>query len=1282
MLTKPKIKTIFVLLFGLMLCAISSNAQSFTQNQNGITVNLSGSTLKVDVCTDNIIRVSYASGTTLPEKKSLVVINEWTETPFTVDETESQIELNTAKLKLQISKTTGAISYLNLTGSTIVSEDSKAVAPTAINGVNTFRCSATFNSPVDEALYGLGQHQGSVMNYKGKTQLLDQANMEIALPIIVSTKGYGIMWDNYARTNFSGNLSSKTKYKFESEAGEMVDYYFFYGPEIDQVIANYRITTGTAPMFPKWAFGLFQSMDKYESSADLLRVSNDYRKNHIPMDVIVQDWDYWTPNAWGSHKMNTEKYPDPKALIDSLHSMNVHSMISIWPIHTKGDSYYNEFEAIGANYTNAGTRVYYDPHNAEARTIYWRQLNESLFGKYGWDGWWADGCEPDNWPDGFDRKTFNTALGSGCIYYNTYPLMHTSSVAQGWKKDIQNKRLYTLSRSAFLGQQRNATACWSGDIKSDWTDFHKQLSAGLNFSLSGIPYWTTDIGGYWGTDWTTKSNRELFIRWFQYGTFCPIFRIHGKLERTLYSDASWDANTRNILLNYDKLRYRLMPYIYTLAGKVTHENQTVMRHLVMDYRTDPNVTEIYDQFLFGPSILVNPIATEGLTSRQVYLPAGKWFDFWTGESLDGGKTITAYAPLDKMPLYVKAGSIIPLGPEIEYAAQRIDPLELRIYKGANGNFTLYEDEGDNYNYENGQFSEIPFTYNDNTATLTIGKRTGSYPNMLETRIVKVVRVDIGYGTGINLPLSYDTIVTYTGNEMVINFRPTKNPTSHYEAENTKLSSSVSTSSTNKGFSGTGYVTGFEKATNAQVTFTVEVPRSTNYLIKLRYSAAEKTANRKLSLIVNGTIATTITCNPTADQNVWGEASALIYLNAGENSISYMGDSANVVLDCIDISAASEPVSLNIGTTKTTRLKLQNTELYLEIKEGKPALGSINWENNNQFWSIEKGNDQHYILKSKATDAVITVTNAAQTDNATVSLETNNSTTNQQWKIDNFGFGVLRITANHSGKCLSADGNNLIQLTDADLSTQRWVMEDIAITGNGNGLLGEYYSGDNFTTFNYRKIDEQINFNWGLNAPDAQLPVNHFSVRWTGKVQPKYPETYTFYTSSDDGVRLWINNKLIINDWNAHATTENSGTIALEANKQYDIKLEFFDNEYDAIVNLEWESTSQAREIIPTSQLFGTLPIENKVDKKTNGLGLKLFPNPNHSFLTIEYMMNNRTSVSIDLFNIEGKLMKSIASDSSSGLNRIGMNTSDLKPGIYPVRFTSGEAVVMEKLIME
>jgi alpha-D-xyloside xylohydrolase len=511
-----------------------------------------------------------------------------------------------------------------------------------------------------------------------------------------------------------------------------------------------------------------------------LNIKNGYRNNSIPVDCIVQDWDYWTPYAWGSHFMDEGRYPNPAALVTEMHNANVHTMISIWPVYrsvTGGSragalDNYNALDAIDALYSTSGTHHFYDTFSAPARTLVYQQIYDRLLGPHGWDGIWADNTEPQAYPDPVNVRAANTALGKGALYVNAYPLQHSKGLYERWRAVGPNgKRVYVLTRSAFAGQQRYATTCWSGDIDSDFPTFTRQIPAGLNFSLAGMPYWTTDIGGYWGhgVDWTTSANNELFTRWFQYGAFSPIFRVHGGGTRELYS-SSWSATTKANLLKIDNLRYRLMPYIYSLAWKVTSEGYTMMRHPIFDYPNDSNVFGIKDQFLFGPAFLVNPVTTAGATSRSVYLPAGTWYDFWTGATVNGGSRTTVSAPLSQIPLFVAAGSIVPMGPNIQYATQSIDPLEIRVYKGRDGSFTLYEDEGDTYNYENGQRSLIPFTWNETAQTLTIGARTGSYAGMPMNRTFNVVWVGANHGSGVEVTATADQVVTYAGAAVVVNAR--------------------------------------------------------------------------------------------------------------------------------------------------------------------------------------------------------------------------------------------------------------------------------------------------------------------------------------------------------------------------------------------------------------------------------------------------------------------------------------------------------------------------------
>jgi alpha-D-xyloside xylohydrolase len=474
-------------------------------------------------------------------------------------------------------------------------------------------------------------------------------------------------------------------------------------------------------------------------------------------------------------------------MVDELHKANIHGMISIWPVMSKGTTPYNQMAHSGGitsiQWDNVMTHLmddYYDAHSPQARDLYWKQAYDSLIGRYNWDAWWVDQCEPDNGGDIDARRKSNFAIGRGIDYMNTYSLMHSTGLYEHWRRDIPNKRAYFLIRQAFAGQQRNAATLWSSDITCTWHAYRCQIPQGINACASGTPYWTSDIGGYhfhWqAPDWTTPTNRELFTRWFQFGTFCPIFRIHGKGERALFSD-NWDASTKAILLNYDNLRYRLLPYIYSLSWKVTNENYTIMRSLAFDFKDDANIQSIPDEYMFGSAFLVSPV-TEQMYSvpnsksirkiRKVYLPkASSWYDFWTGKLLTGGQTVEASAPIETIPLYIKAGSIVPMGPYLQYSTEKVaDPLEIRIYTGTNANFVLYEDENDTYNYEQGKYATIAMSWNEAEKSLTIKDRKGSFPGMLEKRTFNIVFISSKNGNGIAPAKQFKT-VEYAGKEIKI-----------------------------------------------------------------------------------------------------------------------------------------------------------------------------------------------------------------------------------------------------------------------------------------------------------------------------------------------------------------------------------------------------------------------------------------------------------------------------------------------------------------------------------
>jgi alpha-D-xyloside xylohydrolase len=764
---------------------------AYTKDANSVSFTLDKGVMKIKICKDDIIEVQYTSLATLEAKTSLVINNEWKTMPtFLVAEKSGEIIISTKKLKIIVNKSTNAIRYTDLNNTVILAEDASAgkqVTAATVAGISTYNCSTQFNSPADEALFGLGCHpeDSLAMNYKGRNQDMAIKYMTGAIPVLLSNKGYGLLWDNYSASDFYGAEAANTKYKYVSESGTMVDYYFFYGPEFDQIISLYRDATGQAPMFPKWSFGLFQSQDRYKSQAEVLSVKDNYRDKHIPVDCIVQDWYYWEPNVIGSHVMYPTRYTDPKAMVDELHKANIHAMISIWPVFAKGTRNFDELTKAGCmtdiTWQNVVTFTYdnyYDAHSAKARDIYWKQAKDSLVGRYGWDAWWIDQCEPDNGTLLDARRQTTFALGRGIDYFNTYSLMHSTGLYHNWRNDIPGKRAFFLIRQAFAGQQRNSATLWSSDITCTFHSYKNQVPQGINACASGIPYWTSDIGGYhfhWqAPDWSTPANKELFTRWFQFGTFSPIFRIHGKGERALFSN-NWDANMKTILLNFDNLRYRLMPYIYSLSWKVTNESYTMMRALAFDFRTDPAIRNIPDQYMFGPAFLVNPVTDQLYTAgsdkpkmRKVYLPRSSWYDFWTGKILKGGQTIDAPAPIEILPLYIKAGSIVPMGPFLQYATEKTaDPIELRIYTGANGQFVLYEDENDNYNYEKGLYSSIQFDWNDAQKTLTISDRKGEFPGMLKERGFNIILVKEGHGNGTGICPAPDKTIKYNGKKLQI-----------------------------------------------------------------------------------------------------------------------------------------------------------------------------------------------------------------------------------------------------------------------------------------------------------------------------------------------------------------------------------------------------------------------------------------------------------------------------------------------------------------------------------
>jgi alpha-D-xyloside xylohydrolase len=740
---------------------------------DGVEFRLKSGTLKLQVCSESIIRVLYSPGPTFPKTEDFVVIKAtWPPVKWDVQFDSDAITLTTLRLKFKVARKDASIEFTDAAGKRMFQQTEITMTPVVVNGENTHRAelySKLWGS--QESFYGLGQHQAGVWNYRGEAVDLSQDNTNISIPFFVSSNGYGILWNNTSRSRFNNRFLNSLY--LSSEVAEVIDFYFIYGPEFDHIIAGYRELTGAPPLFGRWVYGFWQCKNKYNSQEELLTVAHKYRELHIPVDNIVQDWFWWY--TMGEPVFDKARYPDPKGMIDDLHNHHFHLMISFWPYFRPGTKTYDEMDKLGyfiaktktAGFHPAGQALY-DAFNPEARKHYWHLMNQALF-KIGVDAWWLDTTEPET----EDRETNilvtnKTYLGNGARYGNLFPLMTTGAVYQGQRSETDQKRVFILSRSAFAGTQRNAVTVWSGDINSDWTFFRKQIPAGLNYSLSGLPYWTTDIGGFVSGNPDDPAYRELFVRWFQFGTFNPILRVHGTRDTNQNELWSYGPEVQKVLVAFDNLRYRLLPYIYSLAWMTTSQAYTPMRGLVMDFRNDTRAAATGDEFMFGPAILVNPVTEPEVNSRRVYLPQAHWYDFWTGETVKGPRTMEAAAPLDRLPLYVGAGSILPMGPQIEWSTERpANPIELRVYRGANGDYTLYEDENDNYNYEKGAYATIPFHWDDANKVLTIGNRKGQFPGMLKSREFQIVFVAENHGTGIAPEQKPDKTVKYSGYEITI-----------------------------------------------------------------------------------------------------------------------------------------------------------------------------------------------------------------------------------------------------------------------------------------------------------------------------------------------------------------------------------------------------------------------------------------------------------------------------------------------------------------------------------
>jgi alpha-D-xyloside xylohydrolase len=792
---KTYMKTLFI------CAACFSAAQMFAapvavtgvkKDSNGVTLQMSPGVLRLEVYSPRIIRVTYAASNSLPDLASLSVVAKPERAKWKLSDSKGEIVLRTDEIQARVDRATGAVSFTDPAGHLLLQEaaDGRKIAPATVAGAAVTSCAQSFETAADEGIYGLGQHQQGVWNYlTGRPVRLAQANMDVGIPVITSSKGYMLLWDNPAVTTISASAagdanSSRKTLHWSSECGKAIDYYFCFGDgTIATALAAYRHLTGEVPLMPEWELGFWQCKERYASQEELLGVAKRYRDMKVPVDGIIQDWQYWPPgtNTWGSHLFDTKRYPDPVAMFKTLHDEHYHVLISVWAKFDVGSANSKELNEKGGMFPTIVRYVYppgqgqwYDPFADIGRETYWRQMKDQLFAK-GVDGWWLDAPEPEIGAQQW--RTYTSPLGPMYETFNAFPLMHSKGIYEGQRAATDQKRVVILTRSAFAGQQRNSAITWSGDISATWQVLKNQVPAGLNFSLSGIPYWNTDTGGFSANrqagnmDPTNPVYQELFSRWFQFSAFCSMFRVHGGYG-TAPGKEIWrfDAKTQDIMRNYLDLRYRLMPYLYSVAWDVTSKGGTFMRPLVMDFPKDPQALNIGDQYLFGPAIMVTPVTTAGATNRPVYLPASgaPWYNFWTGETSPAGQRVEAAAPVETLPLFVKPGSIVPMGPFLQYSSEKpADPIELRVYRGADGKFTLYEDQGDTYDYEKGKYATIPLQWNEAKQTLTIGKRTGTFPGMLKERTFNIVWVSANHGAGIPVTEKPDVVVHFNGKAVTV-----------------------------------------------------------------------------------------------------------------------------------------------------------------------------------------------------------------------------------------------------------------------------------------------------------------------------------------------------------------------------------------------------------------------------------------------------------------------------------------------------------------------------------
>ena len=988
----------------LSLTVVMLMAADYTVDGNSITIPVKNvkaggaKVVRLQVINDNIIRVQATSEDALPQKQSLMIVEQTAKPKFTVNEDDDKVIVKAQNVEARVDVESGRVTFYDANGKELLKEAKdgkqfknftvperefgiKGGAPLTEAMKHGLTWQMKFDSPDDEAFYGLGQHQSEEFNMKGKNEDLFQYNTKVSIPFVLSNKNYGILWDSYSYCRFGnpndylqlnrafklydrqgkeGHLTgtyidrngkklvrdedsiyyeygtpakseialktdnggiknlpqgfnlqganvvyegfiepeccgkctgkavdyqfilyyagyvkvyidgkevvperwrtawNPNTYKFtakvrkgvknqlriewlpdggesycglrvaeprsEEERGQLsiwsemardMDYYFIAGNNFDEVISGYRTLTGKASLYPKWVLGFWQSRERYQTSKEIEDNLAEFRKRHIPIDNIVQDWNYWPEDQWGSHQFEASRYPNPQAMLDSVHAMHGRFMISVWPKFYVNTENYKELDKNGWMYNQSPTddihdwvgpgyvAGFYDAYDAGARKMFWRQMDENLYSKYNHDGiagvdaWWMDASEPnvrDCTPMWY-RKALSgpTALGTSTEFFNAYSTVNADAIYNGqrsvWKGKDNEPRVFLLTRSGFAGEQRFSTATWSGDIGTRWEDMRAQMTAGLNYSMSGIPFWGMDQGGFCVENRYVaaqqifnntgvenedlKEWRELQARWSQFGAFIPLFRVHGQWPtREIWNIAPDNHPAYKSFVYYDKLRYRLMPYLYSLAGWAHFKDYTLMRALIMDFNGDKEVENIGNQWMFGPALMACPVGYYKARNRSVYFPKQcGWYNLYTNEYVEGGQSLVVDAPYEQIPVFVREGAIIPFGPEMEWCNEKpAELINLYIYAGQNGAFQLYEDEGVNYNYEKGKFATIDITYDDAAKTVNFGARKGNFNGMLKNRRFNIVLITKDAPKPLNLVDPQGIMVQYNGKEVSVNIK--------------------------------------------------------------------------------------------------------------------------------------------------------------------------------------------------------------------------------------------------------------------------------------------------------------------------------------------------------------------------------------------------------------------------------------------------------------------------------------------------------------------------------